>query len=247
MSDIDPDDGFDIKYNCNQIRTKISTFVNNGGMKIGEFQDKLRVSARSYQSFMRQNGPHAGIGNNTYSAAHQFFVKREAKGLKMPKAKKAAAKDVGKFSVDDMPKLDGETEGNVQVYDTCDDVRNKINAHLRQPGITQASFCRELSKCQATGEGVVQSAQLTSFLRKKAPMAGNTSKVFYCAYVFFEKLRLKEAKKKSKKREEMEAIWAHEGGVDRVNVSENTRCWLSAPGSWSWDKYGQARSNTGDW
>lgn len=217
-------------------------------MKVGELQDKLRVSPKSYQSFMRQNGPHAGFGNNTYMAAHQFFVKREQKGLKMPKAKKAAAKDVEKFSVASVPKLDGEEEGNVPVYDTCDDVRNKINAHLRQPGITQAAFCRELSKLQAPGEGALQSAQMTSFLRKKGVMSGNTSKVFYCAYVYFEKLRLKEGKKKSKKREEMEGVWAGEGGVDRKTVSGNVGFWMSGDSAgWAWNKYGQPAALDGRW
>ena len=38
---------------------------------------------------------------------------------------------------------------------------------------------------------------------------------FYSAYVCFEKLRLREGKKKSKKREEMEEVWGVEGGMPR--------------------------------
>lgn len=37
-------------------------------------------------------------------------------------------------------------------------------------------------------------------------MAGNTSEVFYTAYMYFEKLRLKEGKEKSEKTIEMEAM-----------------------------------------
>jgi hypothetical protein len=40
------------------------------------------------------------------------------------------------------------------------------------------------------------------------------SSVFYGAYVFFEKLRVKENKPKSKKRKEMEEVWAKHGGMD---------------------------------
>lgn len=46
---------------------------------------------------------------------------------------------------------------------------------------------------------------------KRGPTAGAESKVFYGAYVYFEKLRIKEAKAKSKKREEMEKVWGRRG------------------------------------
>lgn len=48
----------------------------------------------------------------------------------------------------------------------------------------------------------------------KGPDTGNTSCVFYAAYVFFEKLRIVESKPKSKHREEMESIWGGKGGFD---------------------------------
>lgn len=40
--------------------------------------------------------------------------------------------------------LDGEEDDKVPIYDTCADVRRKIPAHLRDPGVTQAQFCRDL-------------------------------------------------------------------------------------------------------
>lgn len=46
-------DNFSVRYNCTQLRNKISAFINNGGMKVGEFQKKLGVSPSSYNSFMR--------------------------------------------------------------------------------------------------------------------------------------------------------------------------------------------------
>jgi len=192
---------------------------------------------------MRQSGPHAGTGNNTFPAAHQFFAQLEDSGLKMPQAKRGTAKNSKepdeKNDVSGVH-LEGEEEGNVPVYDTCDDVRKKITAHLRTESTTQAALCREISKCQGSDATPVTSAQLTAFLRKKGPMAGNTSKAFYAAYVYFEKLRVKQNKKKSKKREEMEVHWRHEGGVD-TQVDQSKGMWMTMQESESahMNKYGR--------
>ncbi len=40
---------------------------------------------------------------------------------------------------------------------------------------------------------------------------GASSPIFYGSYVYFEKLRVKQGKPKSKKRQEMEKIWAPKG------------------------------------
>ena len=50
----------------------------------------------------------------------------------------------------------------------------------------------------------ILSKQLQDFQSKSGPLAGNTSRVYYAAYVFFEKLRLEQGKKKSKAGEETE-------------------------------------------
>lgn len=101
--------------------------------------------------------------------------------------------------------------------DTCDDIRRKINAILKKPGVTAAAFLRAISSQYHTTPKKIQSKQLNDFREKKGPWAGNTSSVFYGSYVFFEKMRIKEKKPKSQKREEMERIWALEHGM---NVKE---------------------------
>jgi hypothetical protein len=53
----------------------------------------------------------------------------------------------------------------------------------------------------------IQAKQLQDFLSKKGPTAGAASRVFYAAYVYFEKKRLSEGKPKSKHRQDMEAQW----------------------------------------
>lgn len=111
--------------------------------------------------------------------------------------------------------LDGEEDDKVPVYDTCADVRRKISAHLRDPGVTQAQFCRDLhSQLHGPEKGVrIQSGQLARFRAMSGANQGGNNKIFYAGYVFFEKKRIAENKPKSKKRQEMENIWP--GGVDR--------------------------------
>lgn len=231
VSDIDIYAPYVTRWNCNQVRTRITTFLNNTGVKVSDFQSKLRVSAQSYRNFMRRSGPHAGHATATYHAAHQFFAKREDKGLKTPRAKNITKADEAKYDVSHLPPLPGEPEGRVPVYDTCDDVRHKIEAHLRRSDVTPASFARAISTCQGNPENgrnptpnPVQGRQVTDFLHKgkRGPMSGNTSKAFYAAYVYFEKLRMRDGKPKTKKRLEMEDRYANRG-IDRDTVTENVR------------------------
>ncbi|KAK5636269.1 hypothetical protein RRF57_011981 [Xylaria bambusicola] len=112
--------------------------------------------------------------------------------------------------------LDGEEMDDVPVYDTCDDIRKKINAHLKTPGLTQTQFCRDLyAQLRAPKCKGIQSKQLADFRALKGPNAGARSSVFYAAYVYFEKLRLAQGKPKTTHRLTMESIWDGEGGFDR--------------------------------
>jgi hypothetical protein len=141
----------------------------------------------------------------------------------------APGDDPGKDDAKDTPKkgkasdpsdflqvhLDGEEDDSVPVYDTCADVRRKISAYLRDPGVTQAQFCRDLhSQLHGPEKGAkIQSSQLARFRAKDGANEGGDNKIFYAGYVFFEKKRIAENKPKSKKRQAMEGIWP--GGVDR--------------------------------
>lgn len=104
----------------------------------------------------------------------------------------------------------------VEIYDSCDEVRRKIDAHLTKPGITQAQFFRDLEAQLHTRSQKVQSKQLTDFRNKKGPSAGNTSVVYYTSYVYFEKLRLAEGKPKSKHHGQIEAQWSASAETDRT-------------------------------
>ena len=66
---------------------------------------------------------------------------------------------------------------------------------------------------------------MAKFLAFKGPRAGAHSPAFYAAYVYFEKLRLQQDKKKSVEREKLEQAWAKDGGFPRED-SHNMRLTL---------------------
>lgn len=242
-----------IRYDCNQVRTKINAYIRSGEMGVGEFQDRLGVGSTAYHRFMNQSGKNKGYESSVFNAAHNFFAVREDKGLKMPRAKKAKTtkddkkdnttkqapksttsstdkskskpkdKDLkgmdDKYDVSSM-ELDQETQGRVPVYDTCDDIRTKIRAHLRNTAQTQAAFGRMISHTYTLAgtspDKPLNNANIKRFLDKHGPTAGNTSPVFYASYVYFEKLRVQAKKNKTKKRQEMEEAWGKDG-VDVKN------------------------------
>ncbi|KAF4970560.1 hypothetical protein FZEAL_10012 [Fusarium zealandicum] len=133
--------------------------------------------------------------------------------------------------------LYGEETDKVPVFDTCDEVRHKINAHLKTPGLTQAQFCRDIyaqlhqPKCKG-----IQSKQLSDFRGMKGPLAGAKSTVFYAAYVYFEKLRIAQDKPKTEHREDMEDIYPT--GMRR-EVDHRTMFLTSAANQGIMDQYGR--------
>jgi hypothetical protein len=239
--------------NADQIRRKIRSFLDTGVMGVGEFQAAIQVNSRSWHMFMTQRGPQNGIGSTVFDAAWVYFKGRELEGLKMPKkpkvvkdvdengeekektTKKAKGKGKGTGEVPDVDdiKLPYEEEDNVSVFDTCDDIRRKINV----PGVTQAAFSRELAKQFHTEERKIQGAQISAFRSKKGSLSGNTSAVFYGACCYFEKIRIKEGKPKSEHRLEMEEVHGENG----LNTKElQNRAFIMAPGqSWTFDNLGR--------
>ncbi|KAF2221404.1 hypothetical protein BDZ85DRAFT_265320 [Elsinoe ampelina] len=119
--------------------------------------------------------------------------------------------------------LDGEDDDSCPIFDTCQDIRNKINAELRK-GTTKAELVRQISAQFNTREKITAS-QLQRFMDNKGPLGGAESGAFYGGYVFFEKLRLKQGKPESKKR--LEVKQAHPNGMPRKD-SANTFVTLPA-------------------
>ncbi|KAK3303733.1 uncharacterized protein B0T15DRAFT_504901 [Chaetomium strumarium] len=220
LDDIDLDDA-DIDKNCDQVRRKINRLLDSGGMTKTAFTREIGVRAKSLNGFLGAHGQMNGAGFGAYGAAWQFFKKREMAGIKLPVKKtaqaavaapaKAAPRSVDLSDIH----LDGEDLDAVPVFDTCDEVRRKNNAHLKKPGGTQ----------------------LTRFRNSKGALTGAKSAVFYAAYVFFEKMRIKEGKPKSKHRLDMEKEWDR-GGIDRT-IDGNSTFFCRASERPVMDKYGK--------
>ena len=196
----------------------INRLLDSGEMKKGAFADALGVSSHSLIGFLRSSGTMGGAGSSSYFAAWRFFKKREMAGIKAPKKAKTTASKKATVALPDISEIsfEGEEERDIPVYDSCDEIRRKINAHLVKTGVTQAQFCRDIA-VQLYDGSKIQGQQLSDFRGKKGAGAGNTSKVFYAAYVYFEKLRLAENKPKTKHRLDMEDAWVMRGGFDVVH------------------------------
>ena len=223
----------------------INAFIDNGEMKVGEFQKAIGVSGSSYRMFMGKHGAYKGAESDTYMEAWEFFKKREMQGKGLPRKKAKAATSKGstagaaKSNGAKIPgsetaggkdlsniHLDGEEHDSVPVLDTCDEIRKKINAHMKKDNVVQAAFLRDMQAQYHTDKAPqkIRSSQLDRFRSTKGARNGNTSSVHYGAYCFFEKLRIAEGKPKSKHRKEMEGIHGAEGMDVTHDISRGILC-----------------------
>ncbi|RPB26603.1 hypothetical protein L211DRAFT_781152 [Terfezia boudieri ATCC MYA-4762] len=254
--EINWDEDITYTWNCDEIRRKIKTFVENSGMEAATFQRAINAPPGTFVRFMKLRGAQSGAKYKAFEGATRFFQAREAAGLPMPApiekpvtktaAVASAGDDVEPGSAAGHPleivdsDIAESDDDIIPVFDSCDEVRRKISAHLRQPGVTQAQFLRDIAAL--LGQDVkIQSKQLSDFRSKTGALAGNTSRVFYGAYVFFEVLRLKEGKPKSKHRLEMEKRWGPDG-VDIWTASGRVKYIVGAGRELMMNEYGQVRS-----
>ncbi|PCH33530.1 hypothetical protein WOLCODRAFT_93659 [Wolfiporia cocos MD-104 SS10] len=117
---------------------------------------------------------------------------KPAKGKKGKEpAKKISWKDV---------KLEGEDEdGGVPVYDDCNEIRRKIRLLQKQPDFKITHWLKEI--------GNVNSNSFGRFMKATGPDGGASNGLYYAAYVYFEKVRVAEGKKKTPKRIRNEATY----------------------------------------
>ena len=106
---------------------------------------------------------------------------------KVAPAKKAKTDTKEKYDVSDID-LEGEESGSVPVFDTCADIRRKISAHERK-GVTTKKAMLEAFHASAQ--------QHKTFMKGSRSMQGAEKDIFYGAYVYFEKLRIKQGGKKT--------------------------------------------------
>ncbi|KFY24734.1 hypothetical protein V493_05059 [Pseudogymnoascus sp. VKM F-4281 (FW-2241)] len=232
----------ELDMDCDVVRAQIRAFLAEGNTAVA-FRKLIRATPGSYNGFMKQQGRDAGIAAETYRNAVLFFAKRDRRAKRAAEANRGATAapvapvtavvsepaakrrkesapaakhpvDISIYDVSDIH-LEKEERDAVPVFDTCDDIRTKIRAFFRQPDCTQAALLRKLGAQYIMAPRALRSPQVNTFMRQKGPLEGNSSGIFYAAYVYFEKLRIKQGKKKSAKREEMEKKWGP-GGVDRT-------------------------------
>ena len=127
--------------------------------------------------------------------------------------------------------LAGEEDESVELYDTCDEIRRKIDIHLTLTDQTKASFLRDIARAGwPRNPPKIQTKQLSDFQAKDGPTSGCFSRVYYGerpafvdwsglekldlihgmtsgAYCYFEKKRIAEGKDKSVHRRCMEEEW----------------------------------------
>lgn len=192
-------------------------------MTLEEFGETIGCPADELAHFMSRRGPQAGWDSPAARRAADYFKSRQASAGPTQPEPSRAPKTGNKRTTKVVPALDvsgitldGEADQSVKVFDTCDKVRRKINRFLADhDNVTASAFCREIAKA-LPNDRKVQSKQLNDFLAKKGPTAGNTSCVYYTAYVFFEKRRIKDRRPKDQTRTKMEEI--HPDGMNTTEL-----------------------------
>ncbi|KAH9835675.1 uncharacterized protein C8Q71DRAFT_858533 [Rhodofomes roseus] len=83
--------------------------------------------------------------------------------------------------------------------DDCDDIRRKIRKLQRSQGFRITYWLRNI--------GGVKYNSWSRFMKAEGPSAGAENNIYYAAYVYFEKVRIAEGKKKPTKREQNELAY----------------------------------------
>jgi hypothetical protein len=205
------------KYDCDQLRRKIKTFLASGKMTQTAFLKETNVNSNSFRRFMSYKGPFTGCNNGMYSSGNKFFAKLEATKKKEAGASNTSStgsSNISKSKVNDQKsKADKEDAlavflatlesvpvetGGFPLLEDCDMVRKKILEFLeKEPKLmTKAAFCRYLG---------INSNALSRFITYSGPFEGWRSNVYAKAFAFFERKRLAFNEPKSKKRLDFEA------------------------------------------
>lgn len=185
-------------------------------MTLKDFLKECRVNSSPYYRFMNLKGPDGGASNSTYLGSSLFFYRRERRAKLDKKKQKTNEKkrkaieqraEKAKKAKDgaDLLKRIEETQleeegeyGYAPVFDDCDEIRKKVSVFLGEKLVAQAAFLKAL--------GNVSANSLRSFMSmKRGARSGAANVVYRTAYVFFEKKRILEGGKKTKKRLDNEA------------------------------------------
>jgi len=113
------------------------------------------------------------------------------------KVPKAETEDILDVRAIKLPAEDENGHG-VPLYDDCEEVRRKIDVFLDTHDITKAKFTRYLAG--QTVDTLLNATQVAVFMNKRGFHEGAGSKVYYLAYVLFEKMRIRDGGEKGENR-----------------------------------------------
>lgn len=211
---------------CNVIRGEIQRHLATNQMTQTAFLQQIGCNSNSYGRFMKLKGKDNGYQNGVYWGAARFFemAARRAAAEKKANPGGAKRKRAAETSATQSKKATGDQllariaaidtvplDKEAPVFDTCGEVKKKINAFLLEGSVTKGRFCREIG---------VQATQLDSFLKMaKAGAAsvsvhsqpGGANQTYWKAYRFFEQKRIVEGAKKTKARTNNETTIAPTG------------------------------------
>lgn len=213
-----------VDRSCDEVRRQINQLIDCGEFTIVSFCRKIGVSRSSFYAFMRQNGAWKGEKGDTFPSALWYLQARERDGIEMPKKKKMHGKR--RADVKEEIELEGESDDNVPIFNTCDEVRRKINVHMRRPDVTQASFQKTLTAQYHLNPTPIRASQFKQFRNAGGANVGNTNPVFYAAYVFFEKRCRRGKKRPGRRRQMMERIYGKVGGVNTKVPADKYGAWV---------------------
>lgn len=123
--------------------------------------------------------------------AHKKARKSDASAIASSSTSQDAENTVKPKSWQDIM-LEGEDDGGAPVYDDCAEVRRKINLLLKTPGFKVTHWLKEI--------GGINNNSYGRFMKEKGKTDGASNGTYYAAYVYFEKVRILEGKKKTAKR-----------------------------------------------
>lgn len=189
---------------------EIKTLVKNVGRKgiitRTKFNKATHCSGDAVIIFISPGSTGEVQGTDVFESASAIFGQHEVVEMKIPRLR-------NKFVPPrlDSIHLEGEEKGAVPVFDSCDEIRAKIESYLGRPdGPTRYTFCQALgAQLNRTIHKRVDTTQLKVFRAQKGSSAGARQIAYYAAYVYFEKLRIAEGRPKSLHRLEMEERYPH--------------------------------------
>ncbi|KAK0465427.1 uncharacterized protein EV420DRAFT_1637563 [Desarmillaria tabescens] len=136
-------------------------------------------------------------------------VSKKARTSGASSSSKAKTKE-GKEPVrwQDVELEDENEDGTIPVYDDCAEIRRKIGLLQKTPGWKVTQWLRDI--------GGINNNSYSRFMKEKGRTGGASNGTYYAAYVYFEKVRIAEGKKKTPTRIKHEAELPHGYPLERA-------------------------------